>query len=552
MEDDVRRLRDLSVGRRQSAAFAVLGVLIVLLMVGALVGAEAQASTKRALIADQKATAAVLQLKFLAADVNGWQTAYAFEATGASRGRVDDGAGARKEFLASAAAYRSQLAAVKGVPQLDVYTRDVDKIAAGFRRFMDLDVRVVSLLQAGGQDSRDQVAGIVLGAELKNLAAMTEASQRIEQGVERHVAQRASDANRESQLVRIALIMTTLVSLLLAGLLAYFITRSMTRPLRRTVSLLREVAGGDLRGRVAEPGGDELGQMGTALNETLVQMSQTVDGIAEGSATLSAASEELSAVSQQMSAAAEETAAGAGSVSVAAEQVSNNVQSVSAGTEELGTTVSEIARNTSEAAQVAGQAVRVAQQANATVLRLGSSSAEIGEVVKVITSIAEQTNMLALNATIEAARAGDVGKGFAVVAGEVKDLARKTATSSEEIGRKIATIQQDTSAAVEAISEITEIVQRVNDIQTVIAAAVEEQAVTTNEIGRSVTEAAGGASDIARSITGVAETARGTTQGATETHRAAEELARLATDLLGLVRRFTVEGRAPALGAPPR
>jgi methyl-accepting chemotaxis protein len=100
-----------------------------------------------------------------------------------------------------------------------------------------------------------------------------------------------------------------------------------------------------------------------------------------------------------------------------------------------------------------------------------------------------------------------------VVAGEVKDLARKTATSSEEIGRKIGSIQQDTTEAVDAISQIAEIVQRINDIQTVIAAAVEEQAVTANEIGRSVTEAAGGASDIARNITGVAETARSTTQG---------------------------------------
>jgi methyl-accepting chemotaxis protein len=201
---------------------------------------------------------------------------------------------------------------------------------------------------------------------------------------------------------------------------------------------------------------------------------------------------------------------------------------------------------------VAGRAVQAAQLANATVLRLGASSLEIGEVVKVITSIAEQTNMLALNATIEAARAGDVGKGFAVVAGEVKDLARKTATSSEEIGRKVATIQQDTAAAAEAIAQITQIIERINDIQTVIAAAVEEQAVTTHEIGRSVGEAADGAGDIARTITGVAETARGTAQGATETTRAAEDLSRLAADLLGLVRRFTLEGRAPAVGAPTR
>lgn len=546
----MRRLRDLTVGRRLTAAFSLMAVLLVLLMASALVGSAGQSSTKRALVADQQATAAVLQLKVLAAELDAGQTQYAFDSTRRAKGASIESSDSRKDFVATAAAFRSQLKRVRAMPAFAGYADDLSFVDAIFGRFMDIDARLVKLLLTGTPASMQQAETLVLGAAHLQIVSMTAGSQRIERGVEQHVAQRVAAADRETQLVRTSLIGITILALVLAALLAYLITRSLTRPLGRTVTLLREVAGGDLRGRVSDPGGDELGQMGTALNETLVSMGETVDGIAEGSATLSAASVQLSAVSQQMSAAAEETAARAGSVSVAAEQVSNNVQSVSAGTEELSTTVSEIARNTTEAAQVAAQAVRVAEQTSATVLRLGASSAEIGEVVKVITSIAEQTNMLALNATIEAARAGDVGKGFAVVAGEVKELARKTATSSEEIGRKIATIQQDTSAAVDAITQITDIVQRVNDIQTVIAAAVEEQAVTTNEIGRSVTEAADGTGDIARSITGVAETARGTTQGATETHRAAEELARLATDLLGLVRRFSVEGRA--LGAPPR
>ena len=313
--------------------------------------------------------------------------------------------------------------------------------------------------------------------------------------------------------------------------------RSMTQGVRRQIYVLDAVASGDFS-RPATTSADEVGQMGAALNRTRERMSETVDGIARTSATLSASSDELSAVSQQMSAAAEETAAQAASVSAAAEQVSHNVQSVAAGAEELDASIHEIAKNTSDAARVASAAVSVAETTNDVVLRLGTSSAEIGEVIKVITSIAEQTNLLALNATIEAARAGEAGKGFGVVASEVKDLARRTALSSEKIGRNIATIQSDAQEAVTAIGEITSIIRQINDIQTVVAAAVEEQAATTSEIGRSVGEAASGSDDIARNITGVAETARGTTQGAAETHRSAEELARLAGDLLALVGKF--------------
>ncbi len=127
----------------------------------------------------------------------------------------------------------------------------------------------------------------------------------------------------------------------------------------------------------------------------------------------------------------------------------------------------------------------MAYRTNETVSKLGASSVEIGNVVKVITSIAEQTNLLALNATIEAARAGEAGKGFAVVAGEVKDLAQATAKATEDISRRIETIQADTAGAVEAIGQISAVIGQINDYQTTIASAVEEQTATTNEMSRS-------------------------------------------------------------------
>ena len=327
------------------------------------------------------------------------------------------------------------------------------------------------------------------------------------------------------------------LSLILALWLFAGFYRSMTSGVQALIRVLESVASGDFSSQ-APTSKDEVGQMGAALNRTRERMSEIVDGIAQMSVTLSSSSEQLSAVSQQMSAAAEETAVQAASVSAAADQVSHNVQSVSAGTEELGASIHEIAGNTSEAARVAAEAVLAAQSTNEVVVRLGESSAEIGEVIKVITSIAEQTNLLALNATIEAARAGEAGKGFAVVANEVKDLARKTARSSEKIGQNISAIQNDTQEAVTAIGRISEIIRQISDIQSVVAASVEEQAATTNEIARSVGDAAAGSNEIAHNITGVADTARGTTQGAAETHRSAAELARLAGQQLALVGQF--------------
>ncbi len=204
-------------------------------------------------------------------------------------------------------------------------------------------------------------------------------------------------------------------------------------------------------------------------------------------------------------------------------------------------TIQSIATNANEAVRVAASAVGAAQAANATVANLGRSGAEIGEVIKAITAIAQQTNLLALNATIEAARAGEAGKGFAVVANEVKELAKQTASATEDISRKITAIQVDTKDAVTAIGTVSGVIHQINNISATIAAAVEEQSATTNEMTRNAREAAGGAGDISESIAGVAQAAEGTLSRAHDSHKAAQGMAHIATELSTLMKQFKIE-----------
>jgi methyl-accepting chemotaxis protein len=263
-----------------------------------------------------------------------------------------------------------------------------------------------------------------------------------------------------------------------------------------------------------------------------------VGGIVDNTHALASASEELTSVSQQMSAAAEQTTAQANLVSAAAEEVSGNARTVSGSIDNLVASIHEIARSAQDAASTARRAVDMASGTSTTMAALGRSSHEIGAVVKVITSIAEQTNLLALNATIEAARAGEAGKGFAVVASEVKELARDTAKATEDIGARIESMQEDTQRAVTAIAEIGKVIEQIDSLQTKIAAAVEEQSVTTGEISRNIAEATTGSSEIAENIVQVAQAAQSTAEGAANTQVSSQELSRMAQALQRLVEEY--------------
>ncbi len=269
----------------------------------------------------------------------------------------------------------------------------------------------------------------------------------------------------------------------------------------------------------------------TAQMELIATLSETAQ-------QLGAAAAELTATATQMSGNAERSTSVANSTASASEEVSQGVRTVATNTEEMSAAIKEIARNASEASSTSASTLRQAQATNVTIAKLGESSQEIGNVIKVISSIAQQTNLLALNATIEAARAGDAGRGFAVVANEVKELAKQTAKATEDITNKITGIQRDSRSSVDAVTTIGQTIEKLNGIASAIAASVEEQSATTNEVARVIQDSAKGVLNIAENVKIVSTAARETFTGSNQVLSAARSLSELASRLEGLVKRI--------------
>ncbi len=359
--------------------------------------------------------------------------------------------------------------------------------------------------------------------------------------VDAHAQTQMQHARVQARRAQLTLCIATAGSVIIAMVLGLVMSHRIAGPLRAGAAFARRLADGDLTQQLHVRRSDEVGELIDAMNQTSVSLRHNVAEIRSSVLTLASASEELSATSTQVSANSSQTSTQANVVAAAAEQVSKNVATVAAASEEMSASIKEIAQQASEAANVANHASTVAGHANGTIVKLRDSSGTIGKVVQVITAIAEQTNLLALNATIEAARAGDAGKGFAVVANEVKELAKQTSQATEEIRERIETIQSDSRAAVDAIKEIGEVIHRINQIQSVIAASVEEQAATMNEISGNSAEASRGSAEIAQNITRVSEAATSSTRAANHTASAASELAQLSVQLDGNIARFKLD-----------
>lgn len=382
------------------------------------------------------------------------------------------------------------------------------------------------------------------------------------------VALHRREVSSRTRTVILGTILLALVAMGVVSAATVVALRKALAPLDALQDGMAKAASGDadLRRRLEVLHDDEVGKVSTSFNAFMASLQGTVSQVGNTTRTLSATTEELSTMSSAMAGESSNLAAGSrevagliqqassslGGVASSASTATASVSTLAAAIEEMNASLREVARTGQQELQCASKARERAIVTKAAMAKLDEVIDGVGGILEAIEQIADQTKLLALNATIEAARAGEAGKGFAVVAGEVKQLAQQTASATSEIQQRIAMMREGEQQAMSAFADVEQVIDEVHQMSQVVGSAVEEQSATVGEIARTVGVVDREVASIAKAVELAASGLAGSSGNLGEVDSGVErmgssigqvdiaiqELARLATELDGAMRRF--------------
>ena len=281
-------------------------------------------------------------------------------------------------------------------------------------------------------------------------------------------------ASEQYHQARTLMLAMSVAAFLFAAGIAFWVTRSITRPLGEAVSVANQLAEGDLTARIVVNSSDETGQLLSAMKNMVEKLSQIIGEVRGAADNLSSASEEVSATAQNMSQASSEQAA--------------SVEETSASIEQMSASINQNAENARVTDGMASQAAKQATDGGKAVESTVTAMKQIASKIGIIDDIAYQTNLLALNAAIEAARAGEHGKGFAVVAAEVRKLAERSQVAAREIGEVAGSSVELAERAGKLLDEIVPAITKTSDLVQEITAASEEQSSGVGQINMAMSQ----------------------------------------------------------------
>jgi len=485
----------------------------------------------------------------------------------------------KPETQEKAAEVKKRLALLEGLAKTAEEKELLKKISDTHTQFTENSFAVMDTLSAGNADEARRLSFEVGRKVRKDLNISFDQLAKIhEDRAKSNVTNAESLANK----AKLIIIATSGVAIIFSILLGFFLARNISKPINSLVGVMQKVADGDLRQDIVAESRDEIGQLVEAFTRMIVSLRVLVQGIQNNAEHLAESTEQLTTSAEQSALANNQIVSSINEVSLGSESQVSAVGDTSSIVDNIIIGMTHVAENANVVAKVSEDAKNNSQKGMAAVdsaisqmstiaqtvnhsaeelAKLGERSIEIGQIVETISGIAGQTNLLALNAAIEAARAGEQGRGFAVVADEVRKLAEQSKQAAGQIATLVQEIQNDTNKAVVAMNEGTrevqigaEIVNTAGQSFNEIANLIKEVSSQVTEISQEILEVANGSNKIKTSVQEIAKISQinaGQTQAvsaATEEQSASmqemaassEALAKMAQDLQGLVKRFSV------------